>query len=58
MGPAPAPVTKLRGKFRFHLLLSGPLEQPLQPIIRQATDGCDPPEEVQWIVDIDPQDLL
>jgi len=58
VGPAPAPVTKLRGKFRFHLLLSAPLEQPLQPIIRKATEGCEPPEEVQWIVDIDPQDLL
>jgi primosomal protein N' (replication factor Y) len=59
VGPAPAPVTKLRGKFRFHLLLSAPLEQPLQPLIQTATAGFDPPaEEVQWIVDIDPQDLL
>ncbi|MCE2791579.1 MAG: primosomal protein N', partial [Blastopirellula sp.] len=59
VGPAPAPVTKLRGKFRFHLLLSSPLDQPLQPLIQSATAGFEPPaEEVQWIVDIDPQDLL
>jgi primosomal protein N' (replication factor Y) len=58
IGPAPAPVVKLRGKFRYHLLLASPLEQPLQPIIESATNNLEPPNELQWTIDIDPQDLL
>ena len=58
IGPAPAPVVKLRGKFRFHLLVTSPLEQPLQPIIESATRDLETPDELQWTIDIDPQDLL
>ncbi len=58
MGPAPAPISKLRGRFRFHALISSPRESPLQETIRVAVEKLKVPEEIQWIVDIDPLDML
>ena len=57
-GPAPAPVEKLRGKFRFHLLIQTDLETRLQPVIQKATPLIKPIDDVQWIFDIDPLDML
>ncbi|KAA5544703.1 primosomal protein N' [Roseiconus nitratireducens] len=60
LGPAPPPIPKLRGKYRFHLLL-----QSLDPIqlgatIRKATETFKIPDkdDVQYVVDIDPMDML
>ena len=60
LGPAPPPIAKLRGKYRFHLLL-----QSLDPIqlgatIRMATKTFKIPEkdDVQYVIDIDPMDML
>lgn len=64
LGPAPAPVEKLRGKFRFHLLLLAPRHDAnsqtprLQELVKQATENLKFPDEVAWIVDVDPMDLL
>ena len=58
LGPAPAPVEKLRGKFRFHMLLSSEVEGVLQQIIRRAQTTVASIDDIQWIVDIDPQDML
>ena len=58
VGPAPCPIPKLRDYYRFHLLLQGLDGGPLQPLIREATEGLASPTDVQWIVDIDPADLL
>ena len=58
LGPAPAPVEKLRGKFRFHMLLSSQTEGALQRILRRAQTSIKLIEDVRWIVDIDPQDML
>lgn len=58
VGPAPCPIPKLRDYFRFHLLLQGLDGSPLPSLIRTATDSLVSPADVQWIVDIDPADLL
>ncbi|MCH7727891.1 MAG: primosomal protein N', partial [Planctomycetes bacterium] len=58
LGPAPAPIEKLRGKFRFHTLLSSSDAAGLRAAARQATEDLKPPEGVQWIVDVDPVDML
>jgi primosomal protein N' (replication factor Y) len=58
LGPAPAPIAKLREKYRFHALLQGQDNDQMRTIIRRATDGLKPPEDVQWVVDVDPVDLL
>ena len=57
-GPAPAPVEKLRGQFRFHVLIQADLDAKLQPVIAAATRQIKPVDDVQWIADIDPQDML
>ncbi|MFT7632902.1 MAG: primosomal protein N' (replication factor Y), partial [Mariniblastus sp.] len=58
LGPAPAPVEKLRGKFRFHMLLSSGTPGELQNVIRRAQTTIKSIDDVQWIVDIDPQDMM
>ena len=57
-GPAPAPVEKLRGQFRFHILIQAALDAKLQPVIAGATKQIKQVDDVQWIADIDPQDML
>lgn len=58
LGPAPAPVEKLRGRFRFHIQLLTTQENALQQTISRAQTKIQSQDDVQWIVDIDPQDML
>ncbi len=58
VGPAPAPFPKLRGKFRFHLLLLGPKLPVLRRIVSAVRDGIDLGDAVQWTIDVEPQDML
>jgi primosomal protein N' (replication factor Y) len=58
LGPAPAPIAKLQGKFRFHILLQSQDSRALRALVRAATADLKPPGEVQWIVDVDPLNLL
>ena len=58
LGPAAAPVAKLRGRFRFHLLIIGQPMDGLRAAVREATQPLQAPDGVQWVIDVDPQDLL
>ncbi len=58
LGPAPAPVSKLRGYFRFHVLVISPPEFPLGQEIHTATESLNLPDQVQWIVDVDAMDMM
>jgi len=58
LGPAPAPIAKIRGKYRYHALLQGPDGDLLRSITHAASVDLNPPEEVQWVFDVDPQNLL
>ncbi|HTQ40121.1 MAG TPA: primosomal protein N' [Pirellulales bacterium] len=58
LGPAAAPFAKLRGQHRFHLQMQGVDGDKLRAVIRQATDGLEIPEHMQWIADVDPLDML
>jgi len=58
LGPAPAPIARLRGLFRFQIQLHGADAAGLRAAVRSATESLDPPDEVQWIVDVDPLDML
>ena len=58
LGPAPAPVEKLRGKFRYHMLLGSQVEDSLQKVLHHAKTTIKSIDDVQWIIDIDPQDML
>lgn len=58
LGPAPAPIAKLRGLHRFQIQLQGPRPEPIHAALLQATEGLEAPEGVQWIIDVDPLDML
>lgn len=58
LGPAPAPIAKLRGNFRYQIQIQGPEGALLRHAVRQALDRLKAPDEVQWIADVDPLDML
>ena len=58
LGPAPCPFARLKGRYRFQIQVQGPEGEPLRAAVRQATAELEPPEDVQWIVDVDPVEML
>jgi primosomal protein N' (replication factor Y) len=56
--PAPAPLEKLQGQYRFHILLRGTAIMRLSRLIRGTLDKLPFPEDVAVAVDIDPYQLL
>jgi primosomal protein N' (replication factor Y) len=58
LGPAAAPISKLRGNYRFHIQVHGPDGAQLRRAVRDAADRLKAPEGVQWIADVDPIDML
>jgi primosomal protein N' (replication factor Y) len=57
LGPGPAPIARLRGEHRFHLQLQAPQLDQLQALVRDATSKFEPPDEVRYVVDVDPWDM-
>ncbi len=58
LGPAPAPFARLRGMYRFQVQVQGSEGDKLRAAVRQATAALKEPEGVQWIVDVDPWDMM
>jgi primosomal protein N' (replication factor Y) len=58
LGPALAPIAKLRGDYRYHLLLQGMDGDGVRQVARQITRSLQPPDDVHWIVDVDPMSML
>ena len=58
LGPAPAPITRLRDRFRWHLQVHGPSGAELRALVRRATAGLKTPDSVAWIIDVDPVEML
>jgi primosomal protein N' (replication factor Y) (superfamily II helicase) len=58
LGPAPAPMAKLRGSFRYQIQLQSAEGETLRSIIRAATADLKPADGVGWIVDVDPIDMM
>lgn len=58
LGPAPAPISKLRGLFRFHMIIQAPNLETVRSAIRTARREIKLVEDIQWIVDIDPCEML
>src|SRR5437762_11326072 len=56
--PAPAPLEKLQGQFRFHILLRGEAIMRLSRLVRETLDKLPLPEDVLVAVDVDPYQLL
>jgi primosomal protein N' (replication factor Y) len=59
LGPAPAPLNKLRGRYRWHILLRGKNGAALRRLAASATQRRPPrSEDLRLLVDVDPQNLL
>lgn len=58
LGPAPAPLHRLRGHFRYHILLHHNEHNELRELVREATSSLKSPQDVIWTVDVDPVDML
>jgi primosomal protein N' (replication factor Y) len=54
----PAPLEKLQGQFRFHILLRGEAIMRLSRLVRETLDKLPLPEDVIAAVDVDPYQLL
>ena len=54
LGPAPAPVARLRGMFRYHLQLSASELAPLQQLWNAAASGMPENSTFELTVDVDP----
>ncbi|MGB1070540.1 MAG: hypothetical protein ACPG1Z_02650, partial [Planctomycetota bacterium] len=58
LGPAPAPLEKLRGRFRHHVLLKSNSRESLRIVGRLAQTEKPRWSSTRITLDIDPQNLL
>jgi primosomal protein N' (replication factor Y) len=58
LGPAEAPVFRLKGYYRFHFQLQSPTPGLLHQVLRQVLAAVRPPKGVDCTVDVDPLDML
>lgn len=54
LGPAPAPITRLRANFRFHLQISAPTVERVREAWMSVASVLELPEGVEMAVDVDP----
>jgi len=58
LGPAPAPIVKIRNLFRFHLQLRCPNSRPLQNLMNTVPRQQPAPHGVELAIDVDPITML
>ena len=58
LGPAEAPVFRLKGYYRFHFQLQSPSSAFLHQVLRAVVPTVRLPRDVDLTIDIDPQDML
>jgi primosomal protein N' (replication factor Y) len=58
MGPAPAPVLKIRNLYRYHLRLVAPAPKPLQDLLHTVPQTVPVPHGVELAIDVDPVSML
>ena len=58
LGPAPAPVLKIRDLFRYHLRLTAPSPKPLHEVLKRAPGAVAIPNGVELAIDVDPVSML
>jgi primosomal protein N' (replication factor Y) len=57
-GPSPAPVSKIKNLYRFHLRLLAATPRPLQALLHEILPTVTPPNGVELAVDVDPVNML
>jgi primosomal protein N' (replication factor Y) len=58
LGPAPAPVLKIRHLYRFHLQLRSASAKPLQALLHAVPPRYPAPSGVELAIDVDPVSML
>jgi primosomal protein N' (replication factor Y) len=58
LGPSPAPLSRLRGAWRWHALVKAPRDAEIGAVLAEALDSLAPDKSVSLTVDVDPLDLL
>ena len=58
LGPAPAPVLKIRDLFRHHLRLTAPSPKPLHDLLKRGPREVAIPPGVELAIDVDPVSML
>jgi primosomal protein N' (replication factor Y) len=58
LGPSPAPISRLKGVWRWHVLVKAPLGSSLAPVLAAVERGLPGSRRVSHALDIDPLDLL
>ncbi|MFM8284894.1 MAG: primosomal protein N' [Planctomycetaceae bacterium] len=58
LGPAPAPIARLRDRFRWHLQVHAADGERLRGLVQRVTAPLQTPAGVAWIVDVDPVEML
>jgi primosomal protein N' (replication factor Y) (superfamily II helicase) len=58
LGPSPAPLERLKGMWRWHLLVKGAVDAPISQVLAAALKATRGREGVSVAVDVDPVSLL
>jgi primosomal protein N' (replication factor Y) len=59
LGPAPAPIARLRGRYRFQVLLKHPRMEPLRSVGRRLIEAAERlPAGARFSIDLNPLDML
>jgi primosomal protein N' (replication factor Y) len=58
LGPAPAPMALLRGRYRYRLLLNARRSAEVQQVIRDWLGALSFPQGVRIAIDIDPYSFV
>jgi primosomal protein N' (replication factor Y) len=57
IGPAPAPLARLKSLYRFHVALRAPVAAPIADYIRAALGQLSPADRLRVTVDVDPLNM-
>jgi primosomal protein N' (replication factor Y) len=58
LGPAPAPMERIKNRYRWHMVLKAPDMKALNRVLRPALEGLDRKTRQGLIVDVDPMNLM
>ncbi len=58
LGPAPAPLAKIRGRFRWQVLLKSAGRSELRKVLLSFQAAWNPPRTIRTTIDVDPVDTL
>ena len=58
IGPAPAPISRLKGNWRWHMLVKAPVDAEMSHALGGALSELAAPEGVTLIADVDPVSML